>query len=144
MNKKLINQIVKFAIVGVVNTVVDLYVLNVLIGATNSGRSGWLYALFQGIAFIAALINSYYMNKYWTFSGQGTSNRAIEVSEFTIISIIGFLLNVGSASLVATFVPPIIVSAALWPSAAALVGTAVGLVWNFLGYKFVVFEKKRR
>ena len=29
----------------------------------------------------------------------------------------------------------------LWVNVAALCGTAIGLLWNFTGYKFLVFKK---
>lgn len=144
LSKALIQQIFRFAIVGVINTGVDLVVLNLLIYVTHVGEKGFFYTVFKSISFVAALTNSYFMNKYWTFAGKGTSNRIIEVSEFTIISLIGFLINVGVSSLVVNLIPPIIVSEAVWPSIAALFGTAFGLVWNFIGYKLVVFEKKKK
>ncbi|MHB8871193.1 MAG: GtrA family protein [Candidatus Doudnabacteria bacterium] len=141
-SKALIQQIWRFAIVGVINTGVDLLVLNLLITVSHVGEKGFFYTVFKSISFVAALTNSYFMNKYWTFAGKGTSNRVIEVSEFTIVSLIGFVINVAVSSLVVNLIPPIIVSPAVWPSIGALFGTAFGLVWNFIGYKVLVFEKK--
>ena len=144
LSKALIQEIFRLAIVGVINTGVDLVVLNLLIYVTHVGEKGFFYTVFKSISFVAALTNSYFMNKYWTFAGKGTSNRVIEVSEFTIVSIIGFLINVAVSSLVVNLIPPILVSASVWPSIGALFGTAFGLVWNFIGYKLIVFEKKRK
>ena len=144
ISKSLIQQIGRFAVVGVINTGVDLVVLNLLIYVSHVGERGFFYTVFKSISFIAALTNSYFMNKYWTFAGKGTSNRVIEVSEFAIVSVVGFLINVGVSSLVVYYIPPIIVSPAVWPSIGALFGTAFGLVWNFIGYKLLVFEKKKK
>ncbi len=144
LSKALIQQIGRFAVVGVINTGVDLVVLNLLIYVSHVGERGFFYTVFKSISFIAALTNSYFMNKYWTFAGKGTSNRVIEVSEFAIVSVVGFLINVGVSSLVVYYIPPIIVSPAVWPSIGALFGTAFGLVWNFIGYKLLVFEKKKK
>ncbi len=151
LDNKLIKQVGRFAVVGVINTGVDLLVLNLLIAATRSGRSGWTFTLFSSISFLVATANSYLMNKYWTFSGAGTSNRKIEVSEFLIVSTFGLVINVTVASLVVNLIAPglfpllpfVRSHLAIWPSIGKLCGTAVGLVFNFIGYKLVVFEKKK-
>lgn len=152
MQKKVWDQLLKFAVTGVINTAIDLIVLNSLIKIFNTGRSGLVYALFATISFTVAATNSYFMNKYWTFSGLGTKNRKIEVSEFLVVTIFGLVVNVIVASVVVTYVAPSLFPllpilkdhANLWPSIGKLCGTAVGLMLNFLGYKFVVFEKKAR
>ncbi len=142
-DSKLFKQILRFAVVGVINTGLDLVVLNVLIAITHQGKNGVYYSVYNGIAFLVALTNSYFMNKHWTFAGQGTSNKAVEVSEFVIVSLIGFVINVAVASAVVNWIPPVFGADKLWPSFGALCGTAVGLIWNFIGYKLVVFEKRR-
>src|SRR4051812_19572826 len=133
-DSKLFKQIFRFIVVGVINTAIDLIVLNVLIAITQQGKSGVLYSIFKGISFLVALTNSYLMNKHWTFAGQGTNNRAIEVSEFVIVSVIGFIINVVVASVVVNSIHPLVGVEKYWPSFGALCGTAVGLIWNFLGY----------
>ena len=141
---KLFRQIVRFVVVGVINTGIDLIVLNVLIHVTHKGENGgFYYSLFKSISFIVALTNSYFMNKYWTFAGQGGKNKVIEISEFIIVSIFGFIINVAVASAFVDWVPVVYGLEKYWPSIGALCGTAVGLIWNFVGYKLIVFEKKR-
>ena len=150
MTKKLWNQIIRFVVTGVINTAIDIIILNILIHVSGRGSNGIWYGFFATISFIFAATNSYFMNKYWTFSGLGTKNRKIEVSEFLIVTVFGLVVNVVIASLVVNLVAPGIFPyipvlnshAVLWPSIGKLCGTAVGLVMNFLGYKFVVFEKK--
>ncbi len=138
----LYKQLSRFIVVGVINTGIDLIILNLLIHFSDKGAQGGpYYSLFKGMAFLGALTNSYFMNKHWTFAGKGTSNRAIEVSEFIIVSAVGFVINVAVATLVINFIPPVLGADKLWPSFAALCGTALGLIWNFLGYKLVVFDK---
>src|SRR3989338_909332 len=68
-------QIGKFGVVGGLNTFVDFGVLNLLIimsSTTAIATSIWLgwFAIFKGISFIAAVINSYFWNKYWTFEAR--------------------------------------------------------------------------
>lgn len=137
-----IKQIIRFAIVGAINTAVDLAVLNALILATGTGRRGALYAIFQGIAFLCAMINSYLLNRNWTFSRAPGKSQALEGGEFVLISILGAGVNVGGSSYVATYVEPIRGLVAFWPSIAALVGTALSLGFNFVGYKYFVFSSR--
>jgi len=141
MNKnKTIFQIIKFSLVGVVNTAIDLGVLNILMFASGI-TSGIFYSIFKAISFTAAVINSYFMNKYWTF-GAKKGEIEKEFSQFFLISIGGFIINVGSASIVVNLIPNFLrVNPQLWGNVGALVGTFLGLAWNFLGYKFVVFRK---
>jgi len=52
-------------------------------------------------------------------------------------------LNVVVASLIVNYIAyPSFLSPRQWANVALLVATLVSLVWNFVGYKFFVFEKK--
>ena len=137
-------QVIRFGVVGALNTVVDLAVLNVLIAATGTGRTGLMYAVYKTIAFFCAVLNSYLLNRSWTFQPVTRKNQILEGSQFLFISLLGAVVNVGSSWYVATYTSPIGgVSPKLWPSVAALVGTAVSLGFNFIGYKFWVFAHQK-
>lgn len=138
----LVGQFMRFALVGVLNTAVDLAVLNLLIWLSGFGQEGVWYAVFKAISFTVAVINSYLLNKYWVFESRKKGGVAVEFSQFLLVSVIGAFVNVGIAFLVATYVPSVLVPVAFWPSVAALCGTAGGLLWNFFGYKLVVFKVK--
>lgn len=58
-------QLIKFLYVGALNTFVDLAILNILIWF-SSMSTGFEFTLFKGISFIAAMMNSYVWNKFWT------------------------------------------------------------------------------
>ena len=131
-------QLAKFIVVGVLNTLVDLGVLNLLIFAVGI-TLGPAYVVFKSISFIAAVSNSYVWNKYWTF-GSGNKDTK-EIAQFFAVSIVGFFLNVGIASAIANFVSIAGFSPQLMANVGALSGTVLGLIWNFLGYKFIVFKK---
>lgn len=137
----LARQATRFCIVGFVNTVVDLAVLNILILVWPDGHSGPLFTAFKTISFLVAVANSYVMNAKWTFGGSGGRNTPIQGAQFLAVSIIGSILNIGSASYVATFIEPPAALHAYWPSIAALVGTFFSFLFNFLGYKYFVFSE---
>lgn len=136
-----IMQIAKFAAVGSLNALLDLGVLNVLILFTGVA-AGYQYSLFKGISFVIANINSYFWNKHWTFNSQNAGNVK-EFVEFFAVSVIGLGINIGIASFVVNIIAtPAGVSPELWANIGAISATVVSLVWNFIGYKLVVFKKR--
>jgi len=133
----------RFVIVGFINTVLDLTVLNSLIFLTHVGRNGLWFTVFKSISFLVACANSYVINHSWTFGGKGGRRTLTQASQFLVVSLVGAFINVTSASYVATFIPPILGLESYWPSLAALTGTACGLASNFLGYKHIVFSTRQ-
>jgi len=137
---KVFSQIGRFAVIGILNTVLDFAVLNVLISLSGIAE-GPLVTTFKGISFIIAVINSYYWNKYWTFGFKGKVNR--EFLQFFVVSAVGFGLNVGAFAVVVNVIGPVGgIPPEAWANVGALAGTFAGLVWNFIGYKFIVFKEK--
>lgn len=140
----LISQIARFAVVGVVNTAVDLAVLNSLIALSHRGRTGLLYSLFKAISFLVAVLNSYCMNSRWAFRQAAAPNAAMRMGRFLSVSVLSLAINVGTASWIAVFTEPVRWLVRWWPSVAALVGAACGLTFNFAGYKYLVFFTRPR
>ncbi|MDO8240911.1 MAG: GtrA family protein [Candidatus Moranbacteria bacterium] len=139
-----IKQFAKFFVVGVMNTGVDFTILNILMYTTKQ-NSGLPYAFFKALSFIAAVIMSYYINKHWTFQDKSTENNDKKFYQFIGVSIVGAFINVTAATLVVSFIKPMLTSAAIsgiiWGNIGAICGSASGLLWNFVGYKFWVFKK---
>lgn len=133
-------QIAKFAAVGAFNTFLDWGVLNLLIAITGIA-SGIGFSFFKGISFIIAAISAYFWNKYWTFDSEKKSDKE-EVGRFILISVSGFIINVGLASLIIfLFKTTTLVTPEQLANIAAACATLASLVWNFLGYKLFVFKK---
>ena len=129
----------KFFCVGVLNTALDLMVLNILIYFFGTGVHGELFVVFKSISFLAAVANSYILNKWWVFR-HDTPTNVKEPLLFLIISAVGFWINVSISFAVFTlFVQQ--ASPQLAANIGALMGTFVVLGWNFLGYRFLVFKK---
>src|SRR5712671_4157939 len=130
--RPLIQQFFRFGIVGVVNTIVDLAVLNLLIVATDTGRTGAMFAFFKTVAFVCAVTNSYLMNRSWTFNRVKAKSQMLESSQFLVVNLLGLFVNVGTSWYAATYTHPIAgINPKWWPSLAALVGTAFSLAFNF-------------
>jgi putative flippase GtrA len=136
-------QMVKFVAIGSFNTVLDFGILNILIFATDIA-SGYWYSGFKAISFCFASVNSYFWNKYWTFYSREEAS-AKEFGKFFIVSGIGFLINVGAASFIVNIMnAPDGFSPVRWANVGAVVATLASLLWNFLGYKFLVFANVQR
>ncbi|PID52525.1 MAG: hypothetical protein CR972_01465 [Candidatus Moraniibacteriota bacterium] len=133
-------QFAKFGAVGAFNTFLDWGVLNLLIAITSI-TDGIGFSLFKGISFIISALGAYFWNKYWTFSATSKAN-AKEVTKFITISLSGFLINVGLASLIIfLFKSSISVTPEQLANIAAAIATIASLIWNFFGYKLFVFKK---
>lgn len=144
---KAFNQLGKFVLVGGLNFLVDLGVLNLLIFATEI-NSGYWYSVFKGIAFAIAVINSYILNRWWTFSAPEQAGQAEEVNtskqftQFIIISVIGLGVNNLIASGLVNWVGPQWgVNPDLWANLGAVAASFTAMFWNFMGYKFIVFKR---
>jgi putative flippase GtrA len=140
VNRTALLQTARFGAVGALNTLIDLGVLNILIGCTGIAR-GWPFSIFKAVSFTAAVVNSYFLNKIWTFRKNEWREPKREFARFCAISVVGLVLNVGMASLtVGVIGPHVHLSPRLWASAAAVIAGAACMAWNFVGYKFWVFN----
>ena len=143
-----LEQFIKFALIGTMNTFVDLVVLNIetLLSGVKEGTG---YGIQKGFSFLVAVVLSYFLNKHWAFQDKSEKNQGRKFSQFLMISLVGMFINVTVATLAVTYLKGpanqllnlSILTDQIWVSLGALCGTAIGLIWNFLGYKFFVFKK---
>lgn len=137
----LLKQLVKFAVVGLINTGVDYIVLFALTKATGIYEGNGLIPL-NAISFSAAVVNSYFLNKKWSFNDQSNSEGARKFSLFLVVSVIGAAINTGIVVLVSTKINPLLgLSQEQWLAVSKILATGVTLIWNFVGYKLLVFKK---
>lgn len=136
-----IYQFAKFAAVGSLNAAIDFGLLNLMIFSTGIASGAW-YSVFKGASFLCATTNSFFWNKHWTFEARQTAKKK-EAALFYAWAAGGWVLNVSVASVVVNGIGiPAGISASVWANVGALVGVGASFLWNFLGYKFVVFKKK--
>jgi putative flippase GtrA len=136
-----IYQIAKFGLVGALNTFIDFGVLNGLIFLTSIA-TGIQYSLFKAVSFLFAAVNSYFWNKHWTFEKKGEVFASGEFIKFMAVTFIGFVLNVGTATLIVSLIGTQYgIGDKVWANIGAFIAVFVGFVWNFIGSKYIVFKR---
>jgi len=133
-------QIIRYALVGVLNTVIDLGVLNLLVQIL-----GWNLIAANTVAASLAIINSYLWNKYWTFANRD-GGHIRQLSLFVIINLIWVLLSdmlvhFGTLVLQTWF--------ANWQywwqyNLAKCVVVGIIMALNFITYKWLVFNDRKQ
>ncbi len=135
----IVYQLARHVLVGAFATIVDLKVFELL---------GFFFGLlvspiiFKAISFIFSTGIKYVGNKHWAFEKQDTLHIGHEATKFFVITLIGLLLDVGvfyfcTNMLGAQFG----LALGLWAKVSVIISAIVAAVWNFIGYKFLVFKK---
>ncbi len=144
MLKKIIRQFSKFVVIGLMNTAIDFAILNLLMWWIGIYKGSWIILL-NALSFSVAVINSYLWNKYWTFRAKEADEAGEvvkEFSQFAAVTLIGLAINTSVVFGVTTFVQPLFgLSPEIWANLAKVAATGFSLIWNFIGYKFIVFKK---
>jgi len=127
---KWLKQAAKFGSVGVLNTLLDLALYFVL---TRWLGLGGQRTIAKGISYSVGVLNSYFLNRVWTFPGHDGSSCAA-LFPFVLSSLVGLAINTGMLDLcLKTLGLPEIIAIG--------VATASSLLWNFLVSKFLIFKK---
>ncbi len=160
---KTIEQAGKFAFVGVINTVIDLAVLNVLVWLGLQAAFvvlGEKFLVANLISTFVAMINSFILNRQWAFKSQG-KNIWAEIAKFFVITVIGmfvihqiaFNFLYFQAGWLTGFVYKmftvfglggIFSQAFITLNFSKVLAVVVSLIWNFIGYKFFVFQSSSK
>jgi len=135
-------QIIKFGLIGVLNTVVDFAILNLLMWTFKMYSGPWII-VFNVASFSLAVVNSYIWNRFWTFKMKSRQDVPEEFVKFISVSLIGVVINSGIVYSITAFIDPVSgLSSELWANVAKVLATGVAMVWNFVGYKFWAFKSK--
>lgn len=135
-----LTQFGKFVVVGFLNTAIDFGTLNA-ISVFTGFTSGFIIGGVNVPGFTLAVCNAYLWNKFWVFSSANRTGGIFhDLPKFLVVSGSGLLVNSGIVIFLTTFVSVSFVSPALWLNIAKVMATVFSLVWNFVGYKFIVFR----
>lgn len=134
------NQFGKFAAIGFTNAVVTFGTLDVLLARTGY-IDGVGYAFISAIAFIFGTLSSYVWNKYWAFDAGRSGGGKTEFFKFVSVTLVALLFNVITASVVVNLIHPVLgLDLNQWANIGAVAGSAVGLIFSFVGFRTAVFK----
>ncbi|MEA3349451.1 MAG: GtrA family protein [Chloroflexota bacterium] len=127
-NEKVITQLVKYALVGAANTLIDAaayYALTRWLGLES------LPVLAKSIAYAIGMVNSFYCNRTWTFRSRSNPWPAVLLFIPTHIAALG--INAGVMALMYNNLD--------WSEVIALgVATGASFGWNFFLNRCFVFK----
>jgi len=128
------HEIVKFGLVGVLNTLINLAVFNALLLAVHD--VGRVKANF--VATAVATVFAYVMNRYWTFKHRPSEHSASrEFLLFVFFNVVG--LGIESA-LIGGTVYILGANTILAVNIAKILGLGLGTVFRFWAYRTFVFK----
>ncbi|WP_368490715.1 GtrA family protein [Clostridium sp. BJN0013] len=129
VNNKKFRHITRFSCVGGLNTMIDFIlfcILNSLFGVN--------YIISQIVSYGGGTLNSYILNKFWTFNDTKANKK-------TIKEIIQFIM-VNSTSLTVSLIGlSILMDSSVNSLLAKIISMVLAQTVNFLGYRFWVFGR---
>jgi putative flippase GtrA len=123
-NHREVKRFAKFATVGVIGTVVDFGVLNLLV-------LGFGFTKFWAntCSFSAAVVSNFIWNRLWTFPESREKSLIPQLIQFSLVSVGGYVINqiifLGLDSLI------LHVWGTLGYNLSKAIATGVVLIWNF-------------
>ncbi|HKV59824.1 MAG TPA: GtrA family protein [Ktedonobacteraceae bacterium] len=134
-------QVLRFGLAGGMNTLIDLLILNGLLWLfpTNSTR---MLLAYSSLAYSIGAINSFLLNKYWTFGQKQRTTRA-ELAHFAVVTIGGIAWSSLILWLASLALPSFLINATVWANVSKLVAIAGTALISFLGMRMWVFVSKR-
>jgi len=145
-----IGQITRFIIVGIMNTLLDLLLLNMMT-LVSSVKDGLGYSAQKACSAGIAILFSYMLNKHWAFKSIQSRRNYIEFGKFITISLFSMAIQVIVATIMVSFIRPLfhmygpfLTNAQLWVNIGGISGSFFSAISNFLGYKHIVFSRNAR
>lgn len=133
-HQKLIEQAIRFITVGFINTGVDYIIYFILTRKSLFFQEYYLLA--NAISFSCAVINSFFLNNYWTFGSNDKFKWRIFL-QYVLIYIVGSLLIAEMILFVTVDIFKV------YDLIGKLVAIVVGFLWNFTILKKYLFNTKQ-
>lgn len=128
-------EFIKFAVVGVIGTMVDFGTYAILTRVFDV-----YYITATCISVFLAIINNFFLNKYWTFKKGQSGDTKKEYLKFFIVSVVNYFLNIG----ITWYIVEKTLSESLFGSYedffAKVVAIGIVLFSNYFGNKYWTFK----
>ena len=133
-------QLIRYCLVGGLNTIVDIGILNILLWRFPTHNVQAL-TLYSAIAYSGGAISSFFLNKYWTF-GRTHKPTTKEVVRFVISLVLEILYSSALVWLAGRALQPFIANSTMWGNASKLVAVVGGAILSYLLMRFWIFANK--
>jgi len=125
LNKQNFKQFITFIFVGLTNTIICYVIYYILL------KLGMFYPIAYFIGAVSGTVNSYIMNKVFTFKSNKRSLR--QISKFITVYLVQYLLNISIISLLIEFLN-------LTAEVSGLFSTFICTIVSYVGHKFWSFK----
>jgi len=132
-------QWLRYCLVGVANTLIDVLILNVLLWRFPTGHVQTL-VVYNALAYSGGAASSFFLNKYWTF-GRKQRPTSKEVGRFVISMLLELLSSNGLVWLIGNALHPFITNTLLWGNTSKLLAVAGNAVLSYLIMRFWIFAR---
>jgi len=136
-------RFIKFAVVGIIGSVIDFGVFNLL-----TIVSGWSSTYSNMTSFTLAVINNFLLNRFWTFPDSKETPFMKQLAQFAIVSGLGLAIRVPLFKLMeslliplaADLVPNVLTPTIVGHNAALAFVIGVVMLWNYFVNRFWTFK----
>jgi putative flippase GtrA len=128
-----VHQAGKYVLAGSLADVIDIKIFQFLFFLAPFSL------IFKGISFLVATAIKYFANKQWAFQKPGKEDIKKEAVWFFLVTLIGLSIDIVSFYYFSLIKLNIAVH--LWQEISIIFAALVAAIWNFIGYKFIVFKK---
>lgn len=137
-------RFLRFMMVGVVGTVVDFGVSNLLIHTM-----AFSLVLAGTISFIAAVFSNFTLNRYWTYPDSRSKPIHHQLAQFSLVSIVGLGIRVVILAVIEPILYPIILKTpTLIPISPKVIADnltlalaiAIVTLWNFFANRYWTYS----
>jgi putative flippase GtrA len=154
-----VERFIKFAFVGVIGTVIDLGISNILmrfVFHVTKENAGTPVLIASTIGFTIAVVNNFIWNRYWTYPDSRSHPISLQLGQFFLVNLGGLIIRViiiSVLSLPFTFLisqlPQAMLNslsiskdlqALLGGDMALLASVAVVMLWNFFVNRYWTYN----
>lgn len=131
--KSELHRVTQFGMVGIVNTVIDFALFNLLLLFSVPA------IVSSAISFLIANLNGYLMNRSWTFGDIKATKVLAQYGQYLLTGAVGLLINIGVVQLGTEYFNG--TEGWLVANGSKLAAVILTVVWNYLTSRFFVFRK---
>ncbi len=141
-NRPLLTRFLRFGLVGTLNTIVDIVVLNILLWIYPT-RDTWQILAFNSLACMVGACNSFFWNKIWTFQYREPVTAKL-VLRFAGVSLVSMLGNNIILWILLQWLPSTLASAGPGATLLKIAVAATMMLFSFAGQLTLVFVRNKQ